>query len=204
MKETFQHLSENKKTRVINACISEFGDMGYDLSSTSRIIKKAGISKGGLYEYISSKEELYLFTVEYAYDALYQHIEQSMKTDGNVPPDELLERVNIASQKAISFYLENPDYVRLIVKAFHIHDSILSEKVSLIFQSHFDHLFGDADTRNIKCNRERMIDLVTWILLKTRYDFLLELDRENNESIIRDKYRDSWEFYLSVLRSGLY
>jgi len=204
MKETFQHLKEKKKRRIIDACISEFAEMGYDLSSTYRIIKKAGISKGGLYEYISTKEELFLFTVEYAYQALYEHIEQAIREETPLPPGDLLDRINLASEKAISFYVANPDYVRLIVRTHHIQDSLLSDKVRRIFRSHFNHLFGDADTSRVFCDREKMVDLVTWILQKTRYDFLLELHKGGDFETIRKNYLSNWRFYLGVLRTGLY
>ncbi len=65
MKQTFNKLPIEKKQRVLNACIREFGEHGYDGSSMDRIIRAAEISKGGIYEYASSKEELFLGTVEY-------------------------------------------------------------------------------------------------------------------------------------------
>ena len=51
MKRTFENLPVEKKERILQACIHEFGEHGYDGSSVDRVIKRAGISKGGLYEY---------------------------------------------------------------------------------------------------------------------------------------------------------
>ena len=57
MKSTFDNLSEKKKQRVINACIEEFSEHGYELGSMDGIIKRAEISKGGLYQYVSLYSE---------------------------------------------------------------------------------------------------------------------------------------------------
>ena len=47
MKSAFFNIPESKREIIINACIDEFASHGYEKSSTDRIIKAAGISKGG-------------------------------------------------------------------------------------------------------------------------------------------------------------
>lgn len=60
MKAAFYLIDIEKQERIINACIEEFSENNYDQCSLNAIVKRAGISKGGLFKYISNKEELYL------------------------------------------------------------------------------------------------------------------------------------------------
>lgn len=61
---------ENKKRdRIVNAAMKEFR-YGYKRASTETIVREAGISKGLLFHYFGTKENLYEFLVRYAMDVL--------------------------------------------------------------------------------------------------------------------------------------
>ena len=122
MKQTFNNLPEPKKNRIIRACIDEFCEKGYEKSSTESIVKRAGISKGGLYEYIDSKKDLYLFIVNYTYEKLYNYLRKRIAAEHSPLPDDILERFRIVSEIAIDFYIDYPEYVKLIVKTYKILD----------------------------------------------------------------------------------
>ena len=61
MKDTFHNLSEEKRERIIRAALGEFAASGYEKATLDGVVQAAGISKGGLYEYISSKEDLFRY-----------------------------------------------------------------------------------------------------------------------------------------------
>jgi len=67
--EKFMKLEESKRDRIINAAMKEFS-YGYKKASTDAIVKEAGISKGLLYHYFVSKEQLYTFLIRFATDLL--------------------------------------------------------------------------------------------------------------------------------------
>ena len=204
MKDTFAHLSQEKRERVIGAAVREFGRYGYEKGSTDRIIKMARISKGGLYEYIESKEDFYLFTLDYVYTELYNHIEEGARRRGLSFPPDMLDRLRLAAEEAVGYYIAFPEAVSLIVKAAQIYDGPLVERLRAIFLDHFEKLFSDVDASSYACNRARLFDLSSWILQKTRMDFLRDFHKGENEDTIRRIYMDNWEFYLSVLRRGIY
>lgn len=56
---TFEDLPEEKRRRVLDAAIAEFGRYGYDRSSTQRIVEAAGIARGSFYQYFKDKADLY-------------------------------------------------------------------------------------------------------------------------------------------------
>lgn len=69
--EKFMKLDENKRNRILNAAMKEFR-YGYKKASTDAIVKEAGISKGLLFHYFGTKEQLFAFLARYAIDLL-QH-----------------------------------------------------------------------------------------------------------------------------------
>ena len=62
----FEKLPEQKKKKIIDACIKEFSKNGYVNASTNNIVLNAGISKGSLFNYFDNKKKLYLYILDYA------------------------------------------------------------------------------------------------------------------------------------------
>ncbi len=62
-------LSEDKKLerkkKILDAALSEFSEKGYSATSVDDIINRADISKGLIYTYFKSKEEIFLQLAEY-------------------------------------------------------------------------------------------------------------------------------------------
>jgi AcrR family transcriptional regulator len=46
------------RTRILEAAVSLFAELGYDATSVSQIINRAGVAKGGFYHHFASKNEL--------------------------------------------------------------------------------------------------------------------------------------------------
>jgi len=56
--EQFKELRENKKQKIMDSALNLFAEKGFSATSINMIAKKAGISKGLMYNYFESKEEL--------------------------------------------------------------------------------------------------------------------------------------------------
>lgn len=56
----FLSLPQEKQDQIIDAALEEFATYGFDLASTNRIARRAGISKGALFKYFDDKEALFL------------------------------------------------------------------------------------------------------------------------------------------------
>jgi len=204
MKPAFFNIPETKRELIINACIDEFASHGYEKSSTDRIIKTAGISKGGLYEYIATKEELFVFITEHTYRELYGFIRTGLKKESEELPADILARFKLVSSIAIDFYIKHPDYVRFISNTHRINDQALEDKTKKIFMKQFLMVFGSIEGDTLLYDRERLIDLLIWLLAKTRDDFLHAIKKNKNVKKLKTIYNDNWDFYLSVLKTGIY
>ncbi len=65
-KATFDNLPAEKRQRLIDIAIDEFAEHPYAAASVTRIVKKAGIAKGSLYQYFENKQDLFLYLLDYA------------------------------------------------------------------------------------------------------------------------------------------
>ena len=105
----FLRLPEEKQQQVINASISEFAQYGYDLSSTNRLVKQAGISKGALFKYFGDKEGLFLYVCDLCTKNYMDSIPQE-------PADNLLEFVQRLTIYKMRYFHEHPLAYQLLVR----------------------------------------------------------------------------------------
>ncbi len=66
MNEKFFDLKREKQDRIINGSLKVFAENGYRHASTDEMVKEAGISKGLLFHYFTSKKGLYAFLFDYS------------------------------------------------------------------------------------------------------------------------------------------
>lgn len=81
--ESFKRLNPEKQERILKAAIAEFADRGYELANTNRIAKRAKISVGSIFHYFNTKENLFLYIVQYGSALIETHA-------GKVVDDETL------------------------------------------------------------------------------------------------------------------
>ena len=65
-KETFLNLPPSKREAVLSQAFIEFATHDYTSASLSRIVRKAGIAKGSMYQYFENKRDLYFYLIDSA------------------------------------------------------------------------------------------------------------------------------------------
>jgi len=204
MKQAFFQLSPEKRDNILSAALVEFGTHDFAAASLDRMVTAAGISKGGLYEYIASKEELYLYCMEQTWSALYQHIRAQVSLAMAPLPADILERFMTVSRIAIEWYLQNPSMLGLIVRIARLPRDELAGKADAVFESHFSAVFAGLDASKLAYPVDQLVDLIKWLLAKTRKDVLLEIDAGRSPDAVRKLYIEEWKFFCSVLSKGIY
>ena len=82
------HGEEGVRQRILTAAVDLFADHGYDGTSVSQVIGRAGVAKGGFYHHFASKDEL-LYAV-YG-DLIARQLDGMAKIlDRRMPPAETL------------------------------------------------------------------------------------------------------------------
>ncbi|WP_051545372.1 TetR/AcrR family transcriptional regulator [Butyrivibrio sp. MC2021] len=103
MNEKFFELKKEKQDRMINAALYVFGQYGYYHASTDEIVKHAGISKGLLFHYFSSKIGLYSFLYDYATRFVTLELTQNVEKNED-RYFELYSQITAARAAAMSQY----------------------------------------------------------------------------------------------------
>jgi AcrR family transcriptional regulator len=204
MKPVFFQLSPEKREAIVNAALGEFGRHDYAAASLDRIVAAAGISKGGLYEYIATKDELYLYCMELAWSRLYQYIKAQLALANTPLPADILERFMCVSRIAIEWYLQNPVLLELIVRIARLPRDGLAARAEAVFVSHFSEIFSGLAADRLAYPLQQVVELIKWLLVKTRKDVLLEITAGRPADEVRRVYLEEWAFFCSVLGKGVY
>ncbi|MCF8219278.1 MAG: TetR/AcrR family transcriptional regulator [Bacteroidales bacterium] len=73
--QQFKKIRDNRKEEIIDVALQLFATEGYHSTSIAKIAKKAEISKGLVYNYFKSKEELLIKVVENAAKDVYKYFD---------------------------------------------------------------------------------------------------------------------------------
>jgi|GEM_PF-812877 len=98
-----RHLSEEKRTALMEAAIDLFSTQGFHATPTQQISKRAGVSAGTLFRYFSTKEELIdsLYTSVTA--ALTDAVNEAIRPE--IPVEEQIKNVK---REVLYWMFENP------------------------------------------------------------------------------------------------
>jgi AcrR family transcriptional regulator len=113
-KPTFENLPEEKRRRLLDLAVEEFTEHPYAQASLSRIVARAGIAKGSIYQYFDDKLDLYRWLLTHEVGRRKQeHLADA------VPPSmgDLFDRLGAMYLVGIRFLLAHPRIARLGTRA---------------------------------------------------------------------------------------
>ena len=101
----FETLSLEKRTRILNASISEFSKNEYESASMNSIVQEAKISKGALFNYFINKSELYNYIYKLAVRKVKKYLKKVRDESVELPFEN---RLRLIVEKGIRFIKKNP------------------------------------------------------------------------------------------------
>lgn len=203
MKDAFYKLNEIKQKQIVNACIQEFSSKKYDQCSLNTIIKNAGISKGGLFKYISSKEELYLYVMEMLMNELitYQISNISNRTDCYI------ERIREMSNLAIDYYETHNNAYKAILIALIDRQSIvygaLEKLRASLMERHKSKLLYGIDWTQYRLDAKELSFVVGCALSGYNLELLEQMNTAFTLQEFKEKINGELDMILDVLKVGV-
>lgn len=201
----FVELPSEKQERIIRVAISEFAKYGYVNSSTNRIVKNSGISKGSLFQYFQNKEELYFYIL----DSIVSELMTSLNDKVDTLSADPFQRVAGYSELEFAWYIQNPEKYKIIVHAFAKNDTEIHKKVearySLAGENIYYKLMEDIAPQKFKRDKQKTIDVLKWFLKGFNEDFIgrAELPGHTNIDALKREYVRCLTEYLELLKEGL-
>jgi len=165
--DVFRELEPAKRQAILDAAMDEFAENGYEKASTNRIVRGAGISKGMLFYYFNSKEELFQDLVAHAYAVVRKDLLQPL--DGM--SGDFIERLRQLAERKLRTYAENPHIIRFLGAIFlernsgHLPPPLL-EELNAAYALSRTKLYADIDTSLFRADvpPEHCIQLIRWCL----------------------------------------
>ena len=121
----FEEIRKSKRELIMDAALEEFAKHGYHASSINKITKRAGISKGLLYNYFESKEALLKEIIKKAHDEVWVYFDPNH--DGELTNEEFyyfikqnfrVVKDNVSFWKLLSATLLQPNVSQIIENDF--------------------------------------------------------------------------------------
>lgn len=175
------------KRKIIDSALREFSKNGYRGSSVNDICMNGGVSKGIIYHYFDTKEELYLLCVEECFSLLTDYIgEDLIEWKGEV--EEGLEEYFERREK---FFYLNPIYINIFTEAMIFPPSNLKEGIKVKTRM-FDVLNKKilrGIIGNVKLGKDIGEDDVIEIFLDYQGYINSNSEKRSNESFIEHERR---------------
>ncbi len=199
----FTELDENKQQKIIEAAVNEFGTYGYENSSTNRIVKECGISKGSLFKYFENKEDLYFYLI----DTIAYKMAESMAPELKNLPKDIYKRVIAYSTLETTWYIEHPKQGKFMLQMAQETGDI-KDKIEARYKGvgtdTYEAIMKGADYSKIKHDKDKVTDILSWMLQGFNKDFL-EKNAKSKKSLKkqREDYITKLTEYLDIIHKGL-
>ena len=185
----FLNLGAEKQNNIIQVSITEFAQNGFVNASTNRIVKECGISKGSLFKYFEGKEDLYFYVLDLVTGEMLRDIGSGI---GDLST-ELFQRIIDYSTLEISWYIKNPIKGHLVIGATIENDEEIRnktiERYGLKGENIYYGLLEGIEDEGFKQNKDRMVDILKWVLEGFNKDFLEKVDiKKETFEQIKEEY----------------
>lgn len=121
--------NQQTRRRIMNGALKEFSEQGYSASSVNTICVAQGLSKGIIYHYFDTKDDLFLACVEECFTLLTKYLGEKMEAVRGEAENELEEYFTAR----MNFFKEWPVYQRIFCEAViappaHLRDEVRKRK----------------------------------------------------------------------------
>ena len=171
MNEKFFDLKKEKQDRMINAALKVFAENGFRRASTDEMVKEAGISKGLLFHYFTSKTGLYEFVYDYSVKYIMVELTSSVDTQ-ETDYFALTRQVEKAKADAMKLF----PYVQLFLYQTEKEDmpealEVMRESAEKLM-NFYDEIYGHVVFDNLQgISAEKLVKIVEY----TKKGLLVEL-----------------------------
>lgn len=201
----FFEIDEQKQKMILDASLTEFSSRGYAAGSTNQIALATGISKGSLFTYFNTKEDLYMYLL----DGVIREFLSAMSDYEAELPKELFQRVIKYAERELSWHLDHPRESMLIVQAFSMNSSEIRKKIEAKYgaeeQNIYFSLMECVDMTHLKGDRQVILNIIKWTLNGLQ-DSVTGRMTVGKDIVIKDlfeEYQNNLILYMDTLKAAL-
>lgn len=189
------------KEKILQVALQEFAQNGYKAASTNVICKKAEVSKGLLYHYYNSKENLYIYSIKHAIDKFKENINISINSSKNKGIDYVTEYFNAK----FKYFRENPLYSKIIVNSLLNDEVEEAKKLSNEFQEYNNSLIYEVIKKvniNPKFDKDKAFELIVMIGEKLEEKHMKDIENKDKDTAV-EEFREDHKIMLEMVFEGI-
>ena len=205
-KQTFLNLPEEKRKAFIEIALDEFANHDYNSASVSKIVGKAGIAKGSLYQYFNDKQDLFTYLLDFANQEMLNVIQHTPPPDPNADFFETLRwQMSVSVQASLKYPAHSKLARRAYTSPLPFRDTIL-EKAKKVREQHFQELVARTQASG---HLDPDLDpaLVSFIVQGLMSDLGLFLQskfgKRKGDWVALPEVSEVFDQVIEVLKSGL-
>lgn len=206
--ELMPGIDPEKRDRIINAAIEEFAHFPYEKASTNHIVEKAGISKGLLFHYFTSKQVLYEQLIRFVTERMVQAVMERIDWE----QADLFERLKQLALVKLEISRIYPHMFDFLVQLLSNKKAGKADEIMALYQSYgidFRQVSEDIYTRNVDYTRFKdpgsiaeAINIVRWSLEKYGEEQLMRLGADVRLSF--EEAATGMDRYMDILKQSFY
>ncbi|EHQ91293.1 TetR/AcrR family transcriptional regulator [Desulfosporosinus youngiae] len=207
MYDSFENLKDDKKKIILNACIHEFADKGFEQASTNRIIKEAGISKGILFHYFKNKKRLFFYVIDYCVQTMMDEFKKYPLKETK----DIFQRVSEVGVIKLEIAREHPYMVKLFMKAIASTPQEMRSEIEMkylqVSREFMPMLFENIDYSRFRSKVEpaKAIQVIMLFLGALGEKYLKDYRGKEREMLEDyDKILAEYMEYMEILKYGMY
>lgn len=203
MDEILKNMDPEKRDRIINASLEEFGRNTFEKASTNNIVKKAGISKGLLFHYFENKKGLRDYLEGYVIRKVISTLQNELDWEENDFFNRLKQVAMIKGGLTYKYpyifdfftnLIESMDYDTLMKYREDFAPGLMEK----IYTHNIDYSkFKDG------LDMEKTMKIINWVIEKYSME-LLETLKRTKGSWDYPKINQEFEEYMDILRKAFY
>jgi len=208
MQEIMPGIEPEKRDRILNAAIEELASFPFEKASTNHIVAKAGISKGLLFHYFGSKQELYQQLVGFVIEKMYRAVMDRIDWDES----DLFERLKQIALIKMEVQKSYPHLFDFLLKV--LSNKRLAKAAEMIefykgYGLDFEQVSRDIYTRNVDYGKFRdpattseAVNIVRWSLEKYGEEMLAQIGSDTPLDLTQAAA--SMNHYMDILKQSFY
>lgn len=203
MDEILKNMDPEKRDRIINASLEEFGKNTFDKASTNNIVKNAGISKGLLFHYFENKKGLRDYLEKYVIRTVISTLQNELDWEETDFFNRLKQVALIKGRLTYRFPYIFEFFTNLIETMDF--DALLKYREDFapgLMEKIYTH---NIDYTKFKTglDMEKIMKIINWVIEKYSLD-LLETLKKTKGTWDYPKINQEFEEYMDILRKAFY
>ncbi|KAF5035343.1 TetR/AcrR family transcriptional regulator [Sedimentibacter saalensis] len=198
-------LDNSKKDKIVQASIEEFSEHGFEKANTDRISQRAEVSKGLIFHYFGSKENLFMTAMNKCIDDALNEFK-----DLELPKDDFITILMKLMEVKYKFFMNNPMHYRMLVGGFSNSPKKLKADIEKRYMEIkqiginilMDIIKGLPMKKNIEANDIVLLMASLTNIIESRYLPLFAEDGSNYEKYY-DVVKDEYIRLMNILMYGI-